>query len=108
MFARDLGRLLTYISEQPNYGCTGGDWFRDERVHGKYGEKKSYSSAKSDHKLKLAVDLHLFFDGQYQTDTEAHRQFGEYWKNLSPDNYWGGDFKSNPDGNHYGRHWPGK
>lgn len=31
--------------------CTLGDAFRDERVHGKYGEKMSYSASKSLHKV---------------------------------------------------------
>jgi len=56
--------------------------------------------ANSLHTIKLAVDLNLFKDGQYLTKTEDHRELGEFWKILDPDNRWGGDF-SNPDGNHY-------
>jgi len=107
-FAYHVGCLLIHIWARPNYTCSLGDAYRDPRVHGAVGEKKSYSSANSDHKKRLAIDINLFYDGQYQGDTEAHREFGEYWKALHPDNYWGGDFKNNPDGNHYGRHWPGK
>ena len=105
-FSYHMGCLLVHIGVTPNHACTFGDAYRDPRVHGEHGEKKSYSSANSDHKLKLAVDLNLFIDGTYRTDTEAHRPFGDYWKALSPHNYWGGDIldeHGNPDGNHYGR-----
>ena len=109
-FAYHAGCLLVHIGTVPNVSCTLGDAFRDSRVHGKYGEKKSYSSKNSDHKRRLAIDLNLFIDEIYQTTTEAHRPYGEYWEALHPDNYWGGnilDENGNPDGNHYGRHWPG-
>ena len=52
------------------------------------------------HKEKTAIDIDLFLDGKYLEDTESHRQFGEFWKSLSPRNRWGGDFR-NGDGNHY-------
>ena len=101
-FAYQISCLIHHIHifDNHRYDCTFGDAYRDPRVHGQHGIKVSYSSAKSDHKLRLAIDLNLYKDDQYQTTTEAHRPFGEYWKALHPDNYWGGDFD---DGNHYGR-----
>ena len=58
------------------------------------------------HKLKLAVDINLFLNGEYLTSTESHRKFGEYWEQLG--GTWGGRFgESSPgagdgiDGNHY-------
>jgi hypothetical protein len=63
------------------------------------GEQGPYGQAWSAHKQRLAVDLNLFLDGKYLSDTESHRMFGEYWKSIDPENHvWGGDFK---DGNHY-------
>ena len=53
---------------------------------------------KSLHMFRLAKDFNLFKDGTYLVDVESHRQFGEYWKTLHPDNKWGGDWG---DGNHY-------
>ncbi len=50
------------------------------------------------HQLGLAIDVHLFKDGQYLTNTEDHRIFGEWWKRSDPDACWGGDWG---DGNHY-------
>jgi len=56
----------------------------------------------------LAVDIDLIKDGQYLPNTEDHKQFGEYWKSLDPDCCWGGDFKGNPDGNHYSIKYQGR
>lgn len=108
-FAYHVGCLLVHIAATPNAMCTLGDCYRDPRVHGKYGEKKSYSAAESDHKRRLAIDLNLFIHDQYRKDTAAHAPFGEYWKSLHPNNYWGGDIideHGNADGNHFGRWFP--
>lgn len=50
------------------------------------------------HSKKLAVDLDLFYHGNYLADTESHRPFGEYWESLHELCRWGGRFG---DGNHY-------
>ncbi len=54
--------------------------------------------AQSLHKSKLAADIDLFKDGQYLTETEDHRQFGEFWEAMGVHHSWGGHFD---DGNHY-------
>jgi hypothetical protein len=51
------------------------------------------------HLLRLAADLHLFKDGKYLTETEDHRELGEFWESLHELAVWGGRFG---DGNHYG------
>lgn len=56
------------------------------------------------HLLSLAVDLNLFKNGIYQTDTEAYRPLGEFWESLGGS--WGGRFKS-PDGNHFSLSYQG-
>ena len=50
------------------------------------------------HFKRLAVDFNLFIDGEYKTDTEAHRPLGIFWEMLG--GTWGGNFNK-PDGNHY-------
>lgn len=54
------------------------------------------------HSIGLAIDIHLFRDGKYLTDTESHRALGTYWETLSAGKdfvtAWGGHFG---DGNHY-------
>ena len=98
LFAGRVPRLIDRIYDQ-GYECTIGDVFRDPRVHGEWGENVGYAHPKSVHKLKLAIDLNLFKDGVYLSGTEDHRQFGEYWVGLDPENHrWGGEWD---DGNHY-------
>lgn len=55
----------------------------------------------TEHGNKLALDLDLFINGEYQATSEAHRPLGEHWKTLHPLARWGGDFQPRPDGNHY-------
>ena len=96
-FTRMIAQLIEYAYAN-GYELTFGDAYRDPRLHGEVGVKKSYSSADSLHKERLAVDFNLFKDGQYLTATGAHRPLGEYWESIG--GAWGGRFP-NPDGNHY-------
>ena len=85
-FAHKVG-LLIQEAYDLGYELTFGDaWAKD-------GHKKG-----SFHYKRLAIDLNLFKDGKYLTETEDHRPLGEYWKYLG--GTWGGDFK-HKDGNHY-------
>jgi hypothetical protein len=52
------------------------------------------------HTQRLAIDLLLFRDGKYLTDSADYRPLGEYWESLAPDCAWGGRF-NRPDGNHF-------
>ena len=94
-FTRMIGLLIEY-AYQNGYELTFGDAYRDPRLHGDVGVKKSYSSANSLHKSRLAVDFNLFKDGRFFTTTEAHKPLGEYWESMGGS--WGGRFN---DGNHY-------
>ncbi len=88
--------LLIQHAEDIGYQLTFGDAYRDPRVHGAMGEKKSYSAANSCHKIRLAVDFALFKDGKYLTNTSDYRPLGEYWERLG--GTWGGAWS---DGNHF-------
>lgn len=92
-----LMSLVHYIYGK-GYEVTWGDGYRDPRVFGNIGDKDGYGHKNSCHKLRLAQDLNLFKDGTYLTETEDHKEFGEYWESLDPDCVWGGSFN---DGNHY-------
>ncbi|MPS58907.1 MAG: M15 family peptidase [Pseudomonas sp.] len=94
-FTRLVGLLIEY-AYQNGFELTFGDAYRDPRLHGEMGVKKSYSSAKSNHKIRLAVDFNLFKDGKYLTATEDYTKLGEYWESLG--GCWGGRFN---DGNHF-------
>lgn len=88
-------RLLDKI-DAAGYECTLGDGYRDPRLHGAMGIKKGYGHYKSAHKLRLAIDLNLFKDGEFMASSESHKQFGEFWESIGGS--WGGRFN---DGNHY-------
>lgn len=94
-FTRLVGLLIEY-AYQNGFELTFGDAYRDPRLHGEMGVKKSYSSAKSNHKIRLAVDFNLFKEGKYLTATEDYTKLGEYWESLG--GCWGGRFN---DGNHF-------
>ena len=100
-FTRMVAQLIVYATSI-GYELTFGDAYRDPRVHGDFGERKSYSHPKSLHKMRLAVDFNLFKDGKYLTTSEAHKPLGEYWESIGGS--WGGRFK---DGNHYSMEWNG-
>ena len=40
---------------------------------------------------KLSVNLNLFKDGVYLTQTPNYAELGALWKTLNPNNIWGGD-----------------
>lgn len=88
LFAELICELIRHIYAQ-GYEVTLGDAFA-----------KSGHCKNSNHYIRLAIDLNLFKDGKYLTDTESHKPFGEFWESLHPLCAWGGRF-SNPDGNHY-------
>lgn len=96
-FARLVGNLIIRAYTM-GYEVTLGDAYRDPRVHGAMGVRKSYSHPKSAHKIRLAIDLNLFKDGEFLETTEDHRPLGEWWEKQHPMARWGGRFD---DGNHY-------
>lgn len=97
LFASLVPRLINKAIEM-GYEVTLGDAYRDARVFGALGEKKGYGYYRSAHKQRLAIDLNLFKDGRYLTETEDHRPLGEWWESQHEFCAWGGRFN---DGNHY-------
>ena len=104
LFVKLLGHLIEWAYTN-GYELSLGDAYRDPRVHGGLGRKIGYSSSQSNHKRRLACDLNLFINGEYQTTTEAHKPLGEYWMGLHDLCEWGGHVSSDGtprnDGNHY-------
>lgn len=84
--------ILLHFALAKGYEITFGDTYRDPRCS--YGRKNSC------HRLRLAIDLNLFKDGEYLSKTKDHRQLGEFWESIG--GTWGGRFRGrSPDGNHY-------
>lgn len=63
------------------------------------------------HYTGVAHDL-LVYDsnGTYISngDHKTYQAMGAAWKRMHPLSRWGGDFKSNPDANHFGFLWGGR
>lgn len=97
LFVSLLPKLISYAYGM-GYELTLGDAFRDPRVFGMIGEPKGYGHARSAHKNRLAIDLNLWKDGNYLSDTPSYTFLGEYWERLNPMCRWGGAFS---DGNHF-------
>lgn len=99
-FTVAIAKLIMY-ADSLGYKLTFGDAYRDPRVHGEQGVKRSYSEGTSAHKQRLAVDFNLFINGVYRPDAEAHAALGAFWKSIGGS--WGGDFKgkNGGDANHY-------
>jgi len=102
-FSRMIPKLLDKAYDL-GFEVTLGDAFRDPRVFGAQGKFAGYGRASSAHKNRLAIDLNLFKGGKYMSDTEDHKQLGEWWE--SQGGSWGGRFKV-ADGNHYSLEWQG-
>ena len=89
-------QLLIAHTDRLGMDLSFGDAYRDPRVHGRRGSKKSYSHRNSLHKSRLAVDFNLFIDGKYQRKAKAYIPLGQYWLSLNPDARW-----SIKDANHF-------
>lgn len=103
LFGKLLGTLLTHIYGE-GYEVTV-DWcYRPPEVAAYYASL-GIGIRNSLHTLKLAVDLNLFKDGVWLSDTKDHEPIGVFWEGLHPLCRWGGRFG---DGNHYALFHEGK
>lgn len=100
LFMQLLGSFLVWIYEQPGLAVAGCELERS-KAQATVNAASGAGIANSLHLVRLAIDLALFIEGVYQTETEAYKTLGEKWKSLHPDCRWGGDFKTRPDGNHF-------
>lgn len=107
MFA-SLVPLLITEARKLGYQVTLGEAYRSPEEAKRLAKLKK-GIAKSLHTVKLAIDLNLFRDGKYLTDTEAHRALGTWWELQSAGKdfncTWGGHWG---DGNHYSIEHEGK
>lgn len=97
LFAKLFSELVTWIYEQ-NYEVTYGDAYRDPRAFGKMGERRIYGRRFSNHKVRLAHDINLFYKGRWLKTTKAHEFVGIKWESMHELCRWGGHYD---DGNHY-------
>jgi len=97
-FCSNTAKLIAYINFSGDT-CTYGEAYRTSE-QAAWNAARGIGIKDSQHCKRLAVDLNLFRNGVYLTDTESYKPYGEYWESLNPLNRWGGRF-SKPDGNHF-------
>jgi len=96
IFATNVARLILNINGS-GCACTFGEVYRTPE-QAALNAANGIGIKNSLHCKRLAVDLNIFRQGIYLSNTEAYTPFGEYWESLDPLNRWGGRFK---DGNHF-------
>ena len=96
LFTKLIAQLILWADEK-GYRLTFGEAYRTPE-QAKLNAQSGKGIANSLHTQRLAVDLNLFINGQYQTDSAAYLALGEEWEKLGGS--WGGRF-SRPDGNHF-------
>ena len=97
-FARAVPALINQ-AHHLGYTVTLGDCYRSPEECERIGHQTSC------HGIRLAIDLNLFKDGQYLTQTSDHEPLGLWWEAEFPEASWGGLFN---DGNHYSFEYKGR
>lgn len=91
--------LLVHEAERLGYKCAF-DQVKRTQAEANANAASGAGISTSLHLDGLAVDLLLYKDGRYITDSEGHAQLGAWWKSIAADHAWGGDFAKR-DFNHY-------
>jgi len=97
-FTRLVGLLIEWAYKQ-GYELSFGDAYRSPE-QAKQNADAGKGIINSLHCERLAIDVNLFIDGVYQTDSAAYEPLGTFWESLGSDCAWGGRFRR-PDGNHF-------
>lgn len=99
LFSSLLPKLIDQIYYS-GFDLTLGELWRPPETAAIYAAAGK-GTKNSCHILKLAIDINLFWGGEYVDNSLAHKPFGDFWKTLNPLCRWGGDFSNRKDGNHY-------
>jgi peptidoglycan L-alanyl-D-glutamate endopeptidase CwlK len=103
LFLQDVAKLVLFAHAH-GYKLTGGELYRTQEQQDIYFAEGKSQVKRSNHQDRLAIDLNLFVDGDIQWSKNEHwEKLGEYWKQISPENKWGGDYKSFSDPYHFQR-----
>ena len=94
LFTRMVSDLIKFAYDQ-GYELTFGEAWRSDFTAAKMAAEGK-GIANSLHCQRLALDLNLFKDGVFLTETKHHEPLGLYWESIG--GTWGGRFG---DGNHY-------
>jgi hypothetical protein len=106
-FLSDVVKLLIF-SHGKGFKITGGELLRTPEQQEIYIREGKSKTRRSKHLKKCAIDLNFFkprkTGGFTLTYSKAALQeIGDYWESLSPENRWGGNFKTFLDTPHFER-----
>jgi peptidoglycan L-alanyl-D-glutamate endopeptidase CwlK len=99
VFLNNMAILIIWGNSQEGWYLTGGELQRSEEQQKIYFESGASKTMDSKHIYRLAMDLNLFINGEYQTDREAYKPLADFWKSLHKDNVAGYDWGW--DANHF-------
>jgi hypothetical protein len=100
-FSLFVARFIEDLRKR-NYYVTLGEAFRPEEMAQIYASTGK-GIVNSNHRIRLAIDLNIFYEGGFLTTKEDLEIPGRLWKSYSNDLIeccWGGDFKR-VDANHF-------
>lgn len=81
-----------------NYEVTLGEAYRTP-AQAAANAKAGIGISRSLHCDRLAIDINLFKNEKYLTDTDDYKLLGEFWEKMGGN--WGGRFIKIKDGNHF-------
>lgn len=104
-FLLDVCKLVPFATDL-GFVVTGGELMRTPYQQEEYVRRGLSRTLDSYHLQKLAIDLNFLKYGLLVHTRQELLPVGKYWESLSPQNYWGGNFKGFPDLGHFERHMP--
>lgn len=84
-FLKCVAKLIRFI-ESTGWTATGGELYRTKYQQDEYYRQGKTKTHNSQHILRLAIDLHIFFEGELIEDVEKLKPIGNYWQMLSKKN----------------------
>lgn len=99
LFCKLVGQLIIWAYDM-GYELTFGEAYRTPEQAAINATRQS-GIANSLHIQRLAIDLNLWKDGVYLTDSALYKPLGDYWITLNSLCCWGGNFSKLKDGNHF-------
>ena len=97
-FALHIAKLIVWAHGH-GVPVMGAEWMRTKEQAEIYAAQGK-GIKKSNHRLKLALDLFVVVNGKVSWDMALYQKLGDKWKTMHPLARWGGDFKGR-DGVHF-------
>lgn len=102
LFSGLVATLLLQAKAMGYETSLGEAWRSPEQAlfKAKLNELNGIGISNSLHTLRLAIDINLFRNGKFLTNTQDYAPLGAWWEKQCALCRWGGRFKR-PDGNHF-------